>query len=54
MVLKMFFSFRQIGELYMKLLLGVRVKGYCFDIKKIVFLALEEEIALKSRFGSAF
>ena len=41
------------GELYMKLLLGARVKVYCFYIKKIVFFALEEEIALKNRFGSA-
>lgn len=49
----MFFSFRQMGEFYMKLLWGTRVRWQCFYIKKIVFLALEVETALKSGFGSA-
>ena len=32
---------------------GGRVRGWCFSIKKIVFLALEVEVALKSELGSA-
>lgn len=37
----------------MKLLLGAQVRGECFYIKETLSLALEVEIALKSRLGCA-